>query len=157
MTREEALAQKGLVFATVSWALTPSRSNLNLDSLGITIFQEGVYLMSRYIYAKVYSNTSGVYLAITDQHETEALVSSLRVFFPALEVEILNQLPSGDAFHLRIHKLQNKDDEAAWWLIKQFCESGWEPLGPLCVVEGSMSRDSGSVSTTFQYQFRRCL
>jgi len=111
--------------------------------------------MGHYDYAKVYGDTHGVLLVITDQQEAEVLISSLKGFFPSLQVERLRLLPSGDTYQFKLHKLSNRDADATWWLIKQFCERGWEPLGPLCIVGGTITKDGGSISTAFEYQFRR--
>ena len=57
-----------------------------------------------------------------------------------ITTEIKNLIPSskstsyqfnGEVFRINLEKLGGKDYEVSWWLIKQLCNQGWEPLTPI--------------------------
>ena len=103
--------------------------------------------MERYDFAKVWSDSNGVRLLCTDPTEMELLVSQLKQFFPRLQLYDIQKIPSGEVYFYHIKKLDSKDANVLWWIIKHLCSHGWEPLGAASYVHQSY--------TDLHYQFRR--
>jgi hypothetical protein len=84
--------------------------------------------MASYGYTTVVFHNYGILCSSTDSQvidwfcaEVKRLVSSCHV--------LLDQFPSGNKWRCRIDKLQGQDEGILWWLTRQLCLNGWEPLG----------------------------
>lgn len=87
--------------------------------------------MDRYDLAELYFFRDNICLHCTAPDEIKFLFSKLKNFYPDMEFEEAN-LPSGEVYWV-MGKRQHWDDhegEAFWWMVKQLCSRGWEPLTP---------------------------
>jgi hypothetical protein len=107
--------------------------------------------MEHYDFAKVWSDEKGLRLHCTDFAEADALLSQLKQFYRKVKLKHeTGKLPSGEIFFHHIKDdYQFGVDKAMWWIIKQLCSRGWEPIGAASAVYGTAS------ATDFHYQFRR--
>lgn len=105
--------------------------------------------MEHFDFATVQGSSHGVGFSCTDSSEIELLTSQLKHYFPQMRLEVATKLPSGELYNCYIKRLSGKDWDAAWWIMKQLCSRGWEPLGAASNVYGQQT------STLFVYQFRR--
>ena len=100
-----------------------------------------------------FATVSGPYvgIAITDPSELEFLTSRIKESFPGMRVsqDYVRKLPTGEVYSTRIDKLSNRDYNVLWWVIKELCHRGWEPLGAasLVVFRGFKNRARISVWT----------
>ena len=79
----------------------------------------------------------------TDSAEADALMSQLEELYPKMKRDVV-ALPTGENFLQELTKLSDQDRNVLWWLVKQLCSRGWEPLGADSRHEYSR-----------QYQFKR--
>jgi hypothetical protein len=100
-----------------------------------------------------FATVSGPYvgIAITDPSELEFLTSRIKESFPGMRVsqDYVRKLPTGEVYSTRIDKLSNRDYDVLWWVIKELCHRGWEPLGAASLVYSEGSK------TELVYQFGR--
>ncbi|MCC6147787.1 MAG: hypothetical protein IT308_09490 [Anaerolineaceae bacterium] len=87
--------------------------------------------MERYEFAELYYFRDNVCMHCTNAQELQVLFPPLKKFFPDIEFEDA-KLPSGETYWM-MGLRQNWDGhegEALWWLLRQLCARGWEPLTP---------------------------
>ena len=95
----------------------------------------------------------GVNLYCTDSAEADAVMSQLKEFYPKMKRDVA-ALPTGEKFLQRLTKLSDQDrEEVLWWLVKQLCSRGWEPLGADSTM--AVGPVGNTDRTSRQYQFRR--
>jgi hypothetical protein len=107
-----------------------------------------------YDLAVIWSDSDEVRFECTDPSEIETLVSMLKQFSQRTTVSKTDTMPSGEKYYNRIRSTSSWRDQSpvAWWLIKQLCARGWEPLGAVSFVYG---KQSTAITTDLQYQFKR--
>ena len=107
--------------------------------------------MDNYDFAVVCGIPHGVEISGTDQSELDALTKQMAQFFPRMRIDSTSKLPSGEVYSYFVGGLSGRELDTAWWLVKQLCTRGWEPLGEGSVVAGGNS----GIVTYLRYQFRR--
>jgi hypothetical protein len=86
-------------------------------------------------YTRVSWTESGVFLSSTDAHVMDWVLDDVKNFLPTATLfkNWRGVLPSGETYTYTIQKLQGRDGDVAWWVVKQLCRQGWEPFA----VEGN--------------------
>ena len=105
--------------------------------------------MEHYDFAKVWSDKAGMRLYCTDSAEADALIAQLKTIFPVMKIHEASKFPSGEIWFHHVKELASQDGMATWWIIKQLCSRGWEPIGAASYVYAE------STSTNLHYQFKR--
>jgi hypothetical protein len=86
--------------------------------------------MDHYDYAGIISFTDRVEISCTSSADMEGIIPQLKQIFPNFKLETAIFL-SGEIFHWDTIWPSQKDASGAkWWIIKQLCSRGWEPLSP---------------------------
>ncbi|NPV75325.1 MAG: hypothetical protein HPY59_03015 [Anaerolineae bacterium] len=87
--------------------------------------------MERFEFAELYYFRDNVCMHCTNPQELQALFFPLKNFYPDIEFEEA-KLPSGEVYWMMgiRQKWDDHEGEAFWWLLKQLCQRGWEPLSP---------------------------
>jgi hypothetical protein len=86
--------------------------------------------MEHYDFAVINYHVEGkLVFFCTDPSEIDTMLSQLKPLFPKLYLAEKNNLPSGEMYFCKIKGLSYRDLDVSWWLIKQLCLRGWEPLG----------------------------
>ena len=114
--------------------------------------------MDNYNLFRVWGDSDGVRLYTTDPTELDWMVSELKKIIPLyfikpqnLRIKRADKLPSGETYCNWIDRLSFRDYDVLWWVIKQLCARGWEPLGAMGAVYGGGT----GTGTEAQYLFRR--
>ena len=76
----------------------------------------------------VSSGGGGLTVWSTDQEVVKQLLAELRKFTP-FQVDEVDKLPSGETYRWHLYELERTEMSVRWWLFKQLCLQGWEPLG----------------------------
>ena len=85
--------------------------------------------MASYKYLMLISSGgSGLTVSSTDQEVVEELLAELRKFTP-FQMDEIDKLPSGETYRWHLYELERTEMSVRWWLFKQLCLQGWEPLG----------------------------
>lgn len=71
----------------------------------------------------------------TDQPELDWICESIKQLRPACKLDITTNSLSGEPFIVDIEELGNEDVSMAWWLIKQLCQRGWQPMSRTGIYE----------------------
>ena len=105
--------------------------------------------MERYDYAKVLQTSDHeLQITCTASEEITSMITQLKQFYPSILVDDANgTLPSGEEYDWLIKKLSFDINNATWWVIKQLCLHGWEPLG--------FVQPEHTTETRRHYQFKR--
>lgn len=121
--------------------------------------------MDTYNIFSVWGDSKGVRLHTTDPTELEWIVSELKKIFPRLRIAgrqlpsvgetitSILKLPSGEGYYYFyfIDHLSDLDDNVLWWVIKQLCARGWEPLGAI----GAACSSGPNIYSDIVYLFKR--
>ena len=97
----------------------------------------------------------GVTLESTDDSVVRQMAAEAKELIPSCRVVHGDRLPGGKAYKVTVHKLQDKDADVAWWMIRKLCLDGWEPLGgwlPFDWSSGALLLDRANVRN---WQFRK--
>lgn len=99
--------------------------------------------MKRYKILGLYGERGrGVYIQSSDAAILKWIAAQIKTVVPNATAEMMTgvwQLPTakdqgktyhGDSYTMRLHSLNYRDTDAAWWVIRELCELGWEPLSP---------------------------
>ena len=84
--------------------------------------------MTRYELMQIGWNTGGVIMISTDSLTMEKVLNDLKGIMPKYRFAIQQALPTGETLWYYIKNLGGKDREICWWIIREFCRQGWEPL-----------------------------
>ncbi len=86
-------------------------------------------------YTRVYWTESGVFLSSTDSQVMDSVFEEVKGFIPGATLfkNWRGVLPTGETYTYTMQKLQGRDGDVAWWIVKQLCLQGWEPFA----VEGN--------------------
>ena len=86
--------------------------------------------MASYDFATLWSDADGVFIISTDQSELATIITEIKKKFPALREKRTATLPTGQRYFVHIDRIKDVDEvNLMWWVIKQLCSRGWEPLG----------------------------
>ena len=104
--------------------------------------------MEQVDFATVSGSASGVGIACTDSAELEWLVAAIRQIFPKLDARHAGSFPTADRVRepksgYLLKKLDSRDSEVAWLVVRELCHRGWEPLGAASYVAGETTTNSG--------------
>lgn len=91
--------------------------------------------MKRNGYTRVNWTEAGVFLSSTDSHVMDWVLDEVKKWLPTMTLfrDWRGELPSGETYTYTMQKLQGRDRDVAWWIVKQLCLQGWEPFA----AEGS--------------------
>lgn len=106
-----------------------------------------------YDYAKVSRGEKDLTIECTDPAELELLIKQMAQYEPKLKLSPA-KLPSGEVFCYTVENFANGKPpvnryQMQYFVIRQLCHHGWEPLGIAGDVWGTQTQ------TYFHYQFRR--
>ncbi len=101
-------------------------------------------------YAEIRWSAKGVRLYCTDDNILNWIASEIKKILPSSRTDEWKIL-TGSTSSLWLDKLQNKDGEVAFWILKQLCDRGWEPFS----VSGNFHwvPDSSAPSGFAQFRF----
>ena len=86
--------------------------------------------MERYDYAQVwFTELTELNFICTNFSELKTHMSEIKILFPKMRILKTLSLPSNEPYGFIIKGLDGKENDTGWWLIKQLCQQGWEPLG----------------------------
>ena len=87
--------------------------------------------MKSYKYVLLHFSDWGVLLHSTDSQVLDWILAELKKVITNFRMSAGPKdpkLPSGETYYLHIDKLQGKDRQVGWWILKQLCLQGWEPF-----------------------------
>jgi hypothetical protein len=86
-------------------------------------------------YTRVNWTDAGVFLSSTDSDVMDWAFAEVQKYIPtaALFRDWRGVLLSGETYAYTMHKLEGRDRDVAWWIVKELCLQGWETFA----VEGS--------------------
>jgi hypothetical protein len=73
---------------------------------------------------------SGVYVSSTEAHAMDWVFDEVKKSIPTATLfkNWRGVFPSGEPYAYFMQKLQGKDGDVAWWIVKHLCCQGWEPF-----------------------------
>lgn len=84
--------------------------------------------MNRYAVFRVSYSAYGVSLWSSQSDALESVLADIKRLVPSARVDNLDNLPTGERFMSSVKNLGGNDFGVAWWIIRQLCDSGWEPF-----------------------------
>ena len=89
--------------------------------------------MPDYAYAEVTvglkRGAKAVRLESTDEATVRQMAAEVKELIPSCRVQEGKRLPSGEAYTIKVDRLGEGAVDVAWWMLKELCLDGWEPLG----------------------------
>jgi len=84
--------------------------------------------MKRFGYAEVSWGSSGIVLLSTDPQVIDWVLSELKKFISSFQIRFENRLFSGERYFCQLERLEKKDEQVWWWIVRQLTLQGWEPF-----------------------------
>ena len=80
-------------------------------------------------YTRIAYSASELDIYCTDNEIIDWVCNEVVKLFPNSKLKSQKKLITGENYHCRLVKLPgDKDQDIAYWVLKQFCLKGWEPF-----------------------------
>lgn len=115
--------------------------------------------MPNYAYAEVTLGLKwgarAVRLESTDDGTVQQMAAEVKELIPSCRVQQGERLPSGEAYNIKVDRLNDRAVDAAWWMLRKLCLDGWEPLGGWLPLDWSFSALALDKANLRNWQFRK--
>jgi uncharacterized ubiquitin-like protein YukD len=79
-------------------------------------------------YTEVSWSSSGIVLLSTHPQVIDWVLLELKRLIPSYQIRFENRLFSGERYFCQLERLEKKDEQVWWWIVRQLTLQGWEPF-----------------------------
>lgn len=96
--------------------------------------------MEKFNFVEIYQYRVDLKISCTDHFVLDNIVDEIKKKFQKIHVnEQTRKMPTGEKYQYTLSSTSSGLEDVFWWMVREFCRQGWEPVHSLKKMETTLN------------------